>query len=82
MLCRSGQSIFSRPKPIDINSARGGFVDLEMEDEDEEQAQPLVRGAVVFDASHERTPEQPNGYTPMPLAGQARSTEDLWAELG
>jgi len=56
-----------------------------MEDEDEEQSQPLVRGAVVFDASHERTPEQPNGYTPMPLAAQARGqreTEDLWAELG
>jgi hypothetical protein len=53
-----------------------------MEDEDEEQAQPLVRNPVVFDASHEHTPEQPNGYTPMPHAGRQRDTEDLWAELG
>jgi hypothetical protein len=56
-----------------------------MEDEDEEQTQPLVRNPVVFDASHERTPERPNGYTPMPHAAQATGqgdTEDLWAELG
>jgi hypothetical protein len=56
-----------------------------MEDEDEEQARPLVRNPVVFDASHERTPEQPNGFTPMPHAAQAahqRDADDLWAELG
>ena len=56
-----------------------------MEDEDEEQARPLVGNPVVFDASHERTPEQPNGYTAMPHAAQAarqRDNDDLWAELG
>ncbi|KAF8640602.1 hypothetical protein AX17_000263 [Amanita inopinata Kibby_2008] len=43
---QSGQSIFSQPKPIDINAARrAGLsldVDLESDDEDRELGQPLV----------------------------------------
>ncbi|KAF7303251.1 hypothetical protein MKEN_01289100 [Mycena kentingensis (nom. inval.)] len=35
---QSGQSIFSRPKPIDINAARrAGFVDLDLESEEDEE---------------------------------------------
>jgi len=89
ILDRSGQSIFSRPKPIDINTARrAGFIDLEFESDEEgdaELSRPLVRNPVVFDAGQERGPQQPNGFTPMPRAAQAardRDTEDVWAELG
>lgn len=54
-----------------------------MEDEDEEQARPLIRNPIIFDANHERTPERPDGFTPMPHAAQGvRDPEDLWAELG
>ena len=80
--------MFSRPKPIDISSARGGrFIDLEMEDEDvnEEQSRPLIGNAVLPDGSHERTAEELNGRTPMPHAARGvhdRDAEDIWAELG
>lgn len=52
---QSGQSIFSQPKPIEINAARrAGLsleVDLESEDEDVEAGQPLVGDRVLlFDA--------------------------------
>ncbi|KAF4623493.1 hypothetical protein D9613_002201 [Agrocybe pediades] len=81
---QSGQSIFSRPKPIDINAARrAGFMDMDYdseEDVDGEVRRPLVRNSVLFDA-------QPEGerFTAMPRAAQAareRDTEDVWAELG
>ncbi|CAK5280296.1 unnamed protein product [Mycena citricolor] len=79
---QSGQSIFSRPKPIDINAARrAGFLDLDVEseeDDDAELARPLIRNPVLFDSSN-------NSNTPMPRAEQAvrdRDTEDVWAELG
>ncbi|KAJ7492423.1 hypothetical protein FB451DRAFT_1218252 [Mycena latifolia] len=72
---QSGQSIFSRPKPIDINAARrAGFLDLEIESEEEEESElvrPLIRDPVVFSA--------------MPRAEEAnreRDAEDVWAELG
>jgi len=80
---QSGQSIFSRPKPIDINAARrAGFVDLEYESEDEgETDRPLVRNSVLFDAR--RQEERERSFTDMPRAAQAvRDTEDMWAELG
>ncbi|KAH9486533.1 hypothetical protein JR316_0000598 [Psilocybe cubensis] len=84
---QSGQSIFSRPKPIDINAARrAGFLDLEYESEDEvdgELSRPLVRNSVLFDA--QRPDNTPKTTTPMPRAAQAlrdRDTEDVWAELG
>lgn len=85
-LCRSGQSIFSRPKPIDINAARrAGFVDLEYdsdEDVDAELNRPLVPNSVLFDAQNERGQR---AFTAMPRAAQAvreRDEEDVWAELG
>ncbi|KDR85428.1 hypothetical protein GALMADRAFT_108530 [Galerina marginata CBS 339.88] len=86
---QSGQSIFSRPKPIDINAARrAGFIDLEIESEDEvdgELSRPLVRNSVLFDAQQERRPNEGQTFTPMPRAAQAvrdRDAEDVWAELG
>ncbi|KAJ6520026.1 hypothetical protein C8R45DRAFT_953632 [Mycena sanguinolenta] len=81
---QSGQSIFSRPKPIDINAARrAGFLDLEIEseEEDDELGRPLIRDPVLFDAE---TPT-PNAFSAMPRAAQAvldRDAEDAWAELG
>ncbi|KAJ7197318.1 hypothetical protein B0H12DRAFT_1220576 [Mycena haematopus] len=81
---QSGQSIFSRPKPIDINAARrAGFLDLEIEseEEDEELGRPLIRDPVLFDAETPR----PNGFSAMPRAEQGivdRDAEDAWAELG
>ncbi|KAJ7161372.1 hypothetical protein C8R43DRAFT_992610 [Mycena crocata] len=77
---QSGQSIFSRPKPIDINAARrAGYLDLDIESEEDEEAElirPLIRNEspVLFDAT-----------SPMPRAEQAnreRDTTDVWAELG
>lgn len=86
---RSGQSIFSRPKPIDLSAPRrGGYtLDIDMEDEEEsdELGRPLIRNSVVFDAGEERTPEPRRAMSDMPRAAQAvqeRDTEDVWAELG
>ncbi|KAF5388549.1 hypothetical protein D9757_004617 [Collybiopsis confluens] len=83
---QSGQSIFARPKPIDLSSARrAGYadldIDIESDDEDEEElGQPLIRNPVVFDAEQRRQP-----LSDMPLAQQSvnnRDVEDVWAELG
>ncbi|KIL00970.1 hypothetical protein PAXRUDRAFT_820973 [Paxillus rubicundulus Ve08.2h10] len=84
---QSGQSIFSRPKPIDISAVRrAGYtsldLDLEDEDEDPELGRPLVRGPVLFDAQDD---ERPSRMSDMPRAAQAvyeRDEEDVWAELG
>ncbi|EIW87056.1 hypothetical protein CONPUDRAFT_116090 [Coniophora puteana RWD-64-598 SS2] len=52
---QSGQSIFSRPKPIDISAVRrAGYssLDLDLEDEEEEDVEsgrPLVDNPVLFD---------------------------------
>lgn len=89
-LFRSGQSIFSRPKPIDINTARrAGFgLDLDMDSDDDEFNRPLVRNPVLFDAGQDPRPEDGQGRGPlteMPRAAQAvrdRDVEDVWAELG
>ncbi|KAF8898979.1 hypothetical protein BD779DRAFT_1486482 [Infundibulicybe gibba] len=84
---QSGQSIFSQPKPIDINAARrAGFsMDIDVESEDEEDAElsrPLVQNPVLFDAG---TDHHTRAFTEMPRAVQAiqdRDAEDAWAELG
>ncbi|KAI9570234.1 hypothetical protein HD554DRAFT_2204052 [Boletus coccyginus] len=82
---QSGQSIFSRPKPIDISAIRrAGYrsldLDLEDEDEDPELGQPLV-DEPLFDAQEDT---QPRRMSDMPRAAQAireRDQEDVWAEL-
>jgi len=72
---QSGQSIFSRPKPIDISTARRTrFIDLEIEGEDDsEDDEPLVRNPI---AGREAA------FTDMPRAGGVRDVEDVWAEIG
>ncbi|KAF7793396.1 hypothetical protein EIP86_004508 [Pleurotus ostreatoroseus] len=95
---QSGQSIFSRPKPIDLSSARrrAYTLDIDMEAEDpvydadaDELGRPLIRdarSAVVFDAdAGEREGRGRAAMTPMPRAAQAaqeRDAEDVWAEIG
>ncbi|EAU92765.2 hypothetical protein CC1G_01810 [Coprinopsis cinerea okayama7 len=91
---QSGQSIFSRPKPIDINAARrAGFgMELDVEsDEEDEVNRPLVRSPILFDAEGTRLEDRANSngarnkFTDMPRAAQAvrdRDAEDMWAELG
>lgn len=80
---QSGQSIFSRPKPIDLNAPRRGLLDIDLDDSDDdnELARPLVRNEnVLFDAEQGRAK-----MTPMPRAVQAvqdRDEEDVWASLG
>lgn len=83
---QSGQSIFSRPKPIDLSRRRGTTLDIDMEDEDieDELGRPLIRDAVVFDASEEAAQSRTT-LSDMPRAIQAvhdRDMEDVWAELG
>ncbi len=89
-LCRSGQSIFSRPKPIDINAARraGYSLDIGMDsddDEDPELGRPLVRNPIIFDSAADQRPEGRAPMSAMPRAAEAvrnRDEEDVWAELG
>ncbi|KAK0455992.1 hypothetical protein EV421DRAFT_1749815 [Armillaria borealis] len=86
---QSGQSIFSRPKPIDINAARRYNLDIDIdsdEEEDTELGRPLVRNPVLFDAGSGQRPQGSNSaMSAMPRAAEAardRDTEDVWAELG
>ncbi|KAG6380854.1 hypothetical protein JVT61DRAFT_5241 [Boletus reticuloceps] len=87
VLRQSGQSIFSRPKPIDISAIRrSGYrnldLDLEDDDEDPELGRPLVGDPVLFDAQEDT---QPGTMSDMPRAVQAaheRDQQDVWAELG
>jgi hypothetical protein len=91
-LYRSGQSIFSRPKPIDINAARRvGFMDIDIdsdEENDDELSRPLVHNPVLFDAGLDQRPglgQRQETFTDMPHAAQGlrdRDSEDVWAELG
>ncbi|KXN88749.1 hypothetical protein AN958_06616 [Leucoagaricus sp. SymC.cos] len=88
---QSGQSIFSRPKPIDINAARrAGFgMELDIEsDEEEGLSRPLVHNPVLFDVEANGRSEgdhSSRNYQDMPRAVHAarnRDTDDIWAEIG
>ncbi|KAI0275037.1 hypothetical protein BC834DRAFT_965478 [Gloeopeniophorella convolvens] len=87
---QSGQSIFSRPKPIDLSAARrAGFsldMDLDISDsESDELHAPLHRNPVLFDARESQRSSQRGPTSDMPRAAQAareRDEEDIWAELG
>ncbi|KAI6112517.1 hypothetical protein EDD16DRAFT_1170495 [Pisolithus croceorrhizus] len=86
---QSGQSIFSRPKPIDITAVRrAGYTELDLgledEDEDPELGRPLVRDSTLFDAEGEEGEER-SRISAMPRAAQAideRDAVDVWAEIG
>lgn len=81
---RSGQSIFSRPKPIDLRGGRRNLdIDIEDDGEEDELGRPLINDGVLFDATDGHPTS--NAASPMPRAVQAaqeRGTEDVWAELG
>ncbi|KAI0319765.1 hypothetical protein OF83DRAFT_1054432 [Amylostereum chailletii] len=86
---QSGQSIFARPKPIDLSAARrAGYsldMDLESDGESDELRAPLTRNPVLFDARDGQRPSQRGALSDMPRAAQAvrdRDEEDVWAELG
>ena len=90
---RSGQSIFTQPKPIDLSAARraGYSLDMDLDDSDgdsDELRASLARNAVVFDAGDEQRGSHRGGMTDMPRAVQAvqavqeRDEEDVWAEIG
>jgi hypothetical protein len=84
---RSGQSIFSRPKHIDLTAARrAGYTSLDLDIEDEAEAdseeldRPLLqRDPVLFDAGSEQRP----AVSPQRKeAVHDRDLDDVWAELG
>jgi len=81
---QSGQSIFTRPKPIDLRGGRRNLdIDIEDDEEDDELGRPLINDGVLFDATDHHPTS--NAASPMPRAAQAaqeRGTEDIWAELG
>ena len=85
--CRSGQSIFTRPKPIDLSAARRAGYSLDMdldvpEDDSDELRAPLARNPVLFDAREEPRPATRGPMSDMPRAAQAardRDEEDVWA---
>ncbi|KAH9065776.1 hypothetical protein EDB87DRAFT_887233 [Lactarius vividus] len=85
---QSGQSIFARPKPIDLSAARRAGVSLDMDldlSDDESDGlhhTPLPRNSVLFDARGE---QRRGPVSDMPRAAQSareRDEEDMWAELG
>jgi len=81
---QSGQSIFSRPKPIDLRRGRRNLdIDIEDDEDDDELGRPLINDGLLFDATNHHPTS--DAASPMPRAVQAvqeRSTEDVWAELG
>jgi len=87
---QSGQSIFARPKPIDLSAARRAGVSLDMDldltdDEGDGLHTAFHRDAVLFDTQGSQRPPQSDPLSDMPRAAQAareRDEEDLWAELG
>ena len=95
-ICRSGQSIFSRPRPIDLSAARrAGFstLDLDLPDDAEEELSRAARGRnpILFDADDRRqngTGDEERGFArpavnkPKPPQYDDRDPEDVWASLG
>ncbi|KAI0257169.1 hypothetical protein BJV78DRAFT_1160691 [Lactifluus subvellereus] len=86
---QSGQSIFTRPKPIDLSAARRAGVsldmDLDLSDDSDGLHTPPHRNPVLFDVHESEGPSQRVPATDMPRAVQAtreRDEEDVWAEIG
>ena len=65
--CRSGQSIFSHPKPIDLSAARrsGYSLDIDMAAE-EEYSRSAGYNQVLFDAPEEELETTPQERPPPP----------------
>ena len=89
MFRRSGQSIFTRPRPIDLNAARrAGFsLDFDLPDDAEDFAARRNRDPnVLFDAGGQVEGQVRPQAKPPPRPAQPqvddRDTEDMWASLG
>jgi hypothetical protein len=80
---RSGHSIFSRPKPIDLRTRN---LDIDLEDDDVAVENAEMGQSLLFEANAERERSaRRRSMTDMPRAAQAvadRDAEDVWAELG
>ena len=75
---RSGRSIFSRPKPIDLNAPRANRLDIDLSDEEAEIG--FAPSSVEFDADWESVPRVAppiprNAPKPPPPANN-----DIWRE--
>lgn len=57
--CRSGRSIFSRPKPIDLNAPRATRLDIDLSDEEADIG--FGHTSVEFDADSPRI-QSPNPH--------------------
>ncbi|EPQ60390.1 hypothetical protein GLOTRDRAFT_89918 [Gloeophyllum trabeum ATCC 11539] len=86
---QSGQSIFTRPKAIDLSAARMAGYSMDIDIADDGPFTSRDRRAVVFDApdGFEDEPAAPHVPKPedMPRAVQAaqeRDEEDMWASMG
>lgn len=92
---RSGQSIFTRPRPIDLSAARrAGYnsLDLDLEAEyDEEEGDPelslpLAQNPVLFDAQDAaRPPTEDVPFKDIPRSAnqvaREQDEEDVWADI-
>lgn len=81
--CRSGQSIFTQPKPIDLSAARrAGYnsLDLDLEYDDEDDAE-RAQHPVLFDAVE---PHSPPGedvpFTDLPTSRHDGDEADAWRD--
>jgi len=82
---QSGQSIFSRPRPIDISAARRAGYSLDLDLPDDEEAahyRALARNPVLFDEQDERSPIDPSTPTrpapKKPPVPDIRDQDDIW----
>jgi len=75
---RSGQSIFSRPRPIDINAARRAGFGLDMDMDSDEEGGDAELGRPLFDAAAEDESSRAwSQRAPPPRT----SEEDVWASM-
>lgn len=79
LIARSGRSIFSRPKPIDLRAGAARRLDIDMLDDERDAYHPIApgptsdveegqNGEVLFDAGHDQRPE----------GGEVEDEEDHW----
>lgn len=79
---RSGQSIFTQPKPIDLSAARrAGYNSLDLDLEYDDDAE-RTRNPVLFDAYVE--PHSPPGedvpFTDVPTSRRVEDEADGWRD--
>ncbi|KLO20684.1 hypothetical protein SCHPADRAFT_863487 [Schizopora paradoxa] len=85
---QSGQSIFTRPRNIDLSKVgqTGLSLDLDLPDDyEEERAHLRPQNSVVFDSQDEVPSVEPTPTRPKPKPlnfNTERDDEDMWASLG